>query len=101
MSGNAARMIAAGCAFVRGVAVGVQEADGDRLDAFGAQRARGGAHRGGVERGQNVAVAVHPLGDFQAVAARHQRFGELQEQVVDVVALLGAHLQDVAEARAW
>ncbi len=32
------------------------------------------------------------------MAARHERVGELQEQVVDVVALLGAHLEDVAEA---
>ena len=52
----------------------------------------------GIERGQHVAVAVHAFRHFEAVAARHQRVGELQEQVVDVVALLGAHLQDVAEA---
>ena len=83
---------------MRGIAVGVQEADGDRLDALRAQAQRGGAHFGGIQRGQNVAVAVQPFGHFQAVAAGHQRFGELQEQVVDVVALLGAHLQDVAEA---
>ena len=79
----------------------MQEADGDRLGTFRAQAQRCGTHFRRIERGQNVAVAVEPFGHFKAVAARHQRFGELQEQVVDVVALLGAHLQDVAEARAW
>ena len=64
----------------------------------GDQALRRGAHLVRIERHQHVAVAVHALGHLQAVAARHQRVGELQEQVVDVVALLGAHLQDVAEA---
>ena len=56
------------------------------------------ADLGGIERRQHVAVAIHALRHFEAVAARHERVGELQEQVVDVVALLGAHLEDVAEA---
>ena len=98
MSGNAARMIGGGFAFMRRIAIGVQEADGDRLDAFGDQALRDGAHLGGFERREHVAVAVHAFGHFQAMAARHQRIREVQEQVVDVVALLGAHLQDVAEA---
>ena len=65
------------------------------------RRRRRRAQFGVIERGQHVAVSVQPFGNFQAVAARHQRFGELQEKVVDVVALLGAHLQDVAEAARW
>ncbi len=83
---------------MRWIAVGVEEADGDRLDPFGYQALRHGAHLVGIERGQHVAVAVDAFRHLQAMAARHQRVGELQEQVVDVVALLGAHLQDVAEA---
>ena len=83
---------------MRGIAIGVQEADGDRLDAVGDQALRHRAHFGGVERRQHVAVAVHALRHLQPMAARHQRVGEAQEQVVDVVALLGAHLEDVAEA---
>ena len=47
---------------------------------------------------QHVAVAIHAFRYFEAMAARHEWVGELQEQVVDVVALLGAHLEDVAEA---
>ena len=31
--------------------------------------------------------------------ARHQRLGKGEEQIVDVVALLGAHFENVAEAR--
>ena len=87
-----------GFAFVRRISVGVEEADRDRLDALRHQPLRHGAYVLGVERRQHVAVAIHPFANFQAMAARHQRIGELQEQIVDVVALLGSHLQNVAEA---
>ena len=40
----------AGFAFVRGIAVGMQEADGDRFDAFGGELAGGVAHRFTVQR---------------------------------------------------
>ena len=46
-SGNAARTIAARRLLVRRIAIGVQEADGDRLDAVGDQPLRRGAHLGG------------------------------------------------------
>ena len=80
------------------IAVGVQEADGDCLDPFGHQALRHGAHLVRIERGQHVAVAVDAFRHLQAMAARHQRIGEAEEQVVDVVALLGAHFEDVAKA---
>ena len=66
-----------------------------------AQAQGGGAHFGRVERGQHVAVAVQRSFTSRRRRRGDQRVGESQEQVVDVVALLGAHLQDVAEARAW
>jgi len=87
-----------GLALMCAVAIGVQEADGDRLDAVGLELAGGFAHLVEIDRGHNLAVAVHALRDLETVAARHQRVGILQEEIVDVVALLGAHLQDVAEA---
>ena len=49
--GTAARIDCAGGALVRGIAIGVQEADGDRLDAFGDQALRARrADLGGIER---------------------------------------------------
>ena len=85
-------------ALVGGIPVRMQEAHGDGVHAVGGEAARLGGDRVEVERDEGVAVAVHALGHLQPAAARHQRLGILQEQVVDVVALLGAHLQDVAEA---
>ncbi len=76
----------------------MQEADRDRLDAVIDEPAHGGAHLVRVERRDHAPVAVHPLADLQPVAPRHQRIGEAEEQVVDVVALLGAHFEAVAEA---
>ena len=87
-----------GLPFVCWIAVGVQEADGDRLDPFGYQALRHRTHLVRLERGQHVAVAVEALRHLQAMAARNQRVGEAEKKVVDVVALLGAHFQDVAEA---
>ena len=89
---------AAGFLLMRGVAVAVEEADRDRLAAGGFQLAGGLAHRIRIERGDHIAIAVDTLGHFEAVFPRDQRIGEGQEQVVDVVALLRPHLEDVAEA---
>ena len=83
---------------MRGVAIGMQKTDGDGFHSVGLQRPGGGAHGVEVQRNDGVAIPVHAFRHFQPVAAGHQRIGVLQEQVVDVVALLGPHLQDVAEA---
>jgi len=56
------------------------------------------AHAVEIERGDDLAVAVDALGDLQAAAAGDQGFGVLQEQVVNIVALLGAHFDDVAKS---
>ena len=54
-----------------------------------------------IERRDDVAVAVDALARPPARWRRGTSgSGKLQEQVVDVVALLGAHLEDVAKARA-
>jgi hypothetical protein len=87
-----------GLAFVARLPVGIQEADRHRPRAGAAQRAGGAAHRFVVQRGDHAAVAVDALGHFQPAPARHQRFGKRQEQIVDVVALLGAGFQHVGEA---
>src|SRR5207253_7861340 len=51
-----------------------------------------------IEPRNDATVAVEALADLQPVAPRHQRVGETQEQVVDVVALLRAHFERVTEA---
>ena len=80
------------------VAVAVEEADRDRLAAGGIQLTGGVAHGLGIERGDDLAVTVDPLGHLEAELPRNQRIGEGQEQVVNVVALLRPHFEDVAEA---
>ena len=75
----------------------MQEADGDRLNPVRQELADGDTHLLGIERGDDAPVAVHALADFQAMAARNQRRREGQEQIIDVVALLGAHLERIAK----
>ncbi len=81
-----------------GVAVGVHEADGDRLDLLLLdQLARHLAEAALVELLQHLAVRRHAPGDFEPEIARHQRRRRLQEEIVKVVADLAPHLQRVAE----
>ena len=80
------------------IGIGVQEADRDGLDAVIDELAHSRAHFAGIERRDNAPVAVQPFADFEPVAARNERVGKAQEQVVDVVALLGPHFEAVAEA---
>ena len=56
------------------------------------------AHLIGIERRDDAPVAVQALADLQPMAARNQRIGKAQEQIVDVVALLGPHFEHVAKA---
>ncbi len=88
-----------GCrTLVGGVAVAVQETNGNRLDAISGKLGGGAAHVTEVDRLHHVAVAIHALAHFQPAVARHQRFGELQGQIIDVVALLRAHFENVAKS---
>ena len=86
---------------VRRIGIGVQEADRDRLDAVIDEPAHRGAHLVRIERRDHAPVAIDPLADLQPVAPRHQRLGEAQEQVVDVVALLGPHFERCRGSPAW
>jgi hypothetical protein len=83
---------------MRRVAVGVKERDGDRLNARTCQPLDLDAHFVQIERAEYRAVARDALVDFAPQRARNQRLGELEEQIVDVVALLLPHFEDVAEA---
>src|SRR5215208_753127 len=56
-----------------GVLAGVQEADPDRLDAFGLQELELGARGLLVEREQHVAVLAHALGDLAPQPALDDR----------------------------
>ena len=85
-------------ALVRRVLVGVEEADRERLHPVLDQLANFAADRVGVDRLEHDPVAAHPLGDLAPVAASGERLREGQEEVVDVVALLRPHLEDVAKA---
>ena len=76
----------------------MQEANRDRLDAGGRQFARLAANLVLVDGHDGVAVAADALVDLAAQAARRQRLGELEEQIVLVVALLFPHLEGVAES---
>ena len=79
------------------VAIGVQEADGDGFHPIVHQGFGGGPHVIQVQLGDNFAVTVQPFRHLQPAAARHQRGGILQKQIVNIVALLGTHFQNVAE----
>ena len=83
---------------VDGIQVGVEQADRERRDAAGGQRPDGPAGVGLVERRAHAAVGEHPLGHLADEAARDQRGRLLDLQVVDLVALLAADDQHVAEA---
>ena len=82
---------------VRRIGVGMQEADRDRLDSVIHEPAHRRAHRIGIEPCDHAAVAIDALADLQPVPARHERFREAEEKIVDVVTLLGAHFEAVAE----
>ena len=77
--------------------VGVQQAYGDRLDTVVDQSADLAAGLVVVKRADHTARTVDAFVDLPAQPPRRQRFGKLQEQVMDVVALLGPHLEDIAE----
>ena len=85
-------------ALVRGVEIGVQEADDHRLHALGPQAAHRRAHLADVERLEHVALGVEPLADLEAPPPRHQGRRLLEVHVVEPGADLAADLQHVAEA---
>lgn len=99
--GNAGQLLVqdfARATLVDGIAVGVHEADRDRFDPVARQRAGNLAQPSFVERQEPLAAGVDPLAHFVAQMARHDRGRTLERQIIEVVARLVAHLEDVAEA---
>ena len=82
---------------VRGGAVGVQEADGDRLDPGLAQLRCQRAHLAGVDGADDGPVGGHPLGELEPEPPRHERVGLAPERVVHARDAETAELEDVAE----
>jgi hypothetical protein len=76
----------------------VQEHHGDGRDLLTAHPRGNALHAALIERDEHVAVFVHPLAGLEAPSPGHERDGTLEKQIVDVVANLGAHLEDVAES---
>jgi hypothetical protein len=86
-------------ALVLGVGIGVDEADGDGLDAALAQD-RGHAPRPGVvDRLEELAVVADALVDLEAVAPADVRRRDVLVGVPEVLLRTSADLDDVAEAR--
>ena len=85
-------------ALVLGVGVGVQEADGDRLDALRAAGVGDGVELGELEWNEDVAVAVDTLAHLEAQPPRHERLGLAADEVVHVGPVPAADLEHVAEA---
>ena len=83
---------------MRGVAVGVQQRYGDRLDALLYERVHQFGGMIQVYRLQRPTVAVYALVHLAAQVSRRQRFRELRVEVVHIVDLLAAHFEDVSEA---
>ena len=80
------------------VAVRVQQADGDRLDAELAQPPRDRAHLRVVERAQHLARRAHALVQLQPQAALDERRRLRPEEVVEMRHAHATQLQHVAEA---
>ena len=83
---------------VRRIAIAVQQAYRDGLDALGAQSVDQAQHLVRVERRQHAAVGEKPLVQLEAQMARRQRGRPLHEQIVHVVAVLAPDLDGVAKA---
>ena len=84
---------------VNRVAVGVQETHGHRVDASSLELSQPRTHLGQFQCLDHPALAIQALGHFQSLIARDQWLRKLQEQIIDVVALLSTHLKNVSKAR--
>ena len=82
---------------VLGVHVGVQQADGDRLDVLPSQDRGGVAHGRVVERSEHLALRAESLADHDRPVARHERLRLLELRVVEGRPHLARDLEQVAE----
>ena len=83
---------------VRGIAVAVDQADGDRLDARGHELLAGRNHARLVQRLDHAAVGRDALDDLQPMPARHQGLGLVPGEIEHVGHADAPDLQHVAEA---
>ena len=79
------------------VLIGVQKADGDCLDAVLDQVRDLAARLFQIHWNDDIAVPAQALHHLAPQSPEHQRLREIQKKVMNVVALLGPHLQNVAE----
>ncbi len=72
----------------------------DRGNALCAQRFHRGAQRLLIERHHHRTVRGNPLGNGEAAAARRKEYGglRLEEEIVEMRALVAADLEDIFEA---
>ena len=84
--------------FMRRIGVGVQETDGDRLDALGLEVIEDRRQAGYIEGAALLAPVGHAAGQFAAQIARHEGFGLAVVQVEEVGPVAARDLQRVAEA---
>ena len=73
---------------VHGIAICVEEADGDRLDPFVGKPFRRGQHAVDDKRRHHDAITVKPLNHLEPPPSRYERIRIPEEEIVDVVSLL-------------
>ena len=66
-------------ALVRGIGIGMDQADADRAHPVAAEKLRGGAHAGLVERAQLLPAKIEPAADLAHEIERHERSGFTQK----------------------
>ena len=81
-----------------GVHVAVQKADGDAAHGLRTQAGNQGFNVGLGQGQQHLAACVEAFVHRQAQPTRHQRRRQVDVEVVLLIAVLVAHLDDVAEA---
>ena len=82
---------------MRRVRVGMQQADRHRLDSLLLETGDERAHRGLVERNEDLARVVHALGDRPAKVPRDERGRPVDGDVVLLETVLEGHLHRVPE----
>ena len=82
---------------VGGVRVAVEQRDGDGLDVVGQQPLQDLGNLLAIYCGEHVAFVVHALGDLEDEIAWHEGLRLVPLEVVEVVAIAPADLEDVAE----
>ena len=84
---------------VRRIAKTVEIADADRLDPLVAKLATSRRTQSSSSAASTLPSAADPLGHIEAQVARHQRFRQIEIQIIEFVAMLAADLDGVAKTR--